>query len=185
MRLALILALVAPTLANACFSPGFKLWVPLTAADLDRHGSFTFAVEPSAAFRATAGALQAEGYEVALVNEDKGFVVTKPKLMRLDAQARHIFQGYVHLDAHAAEVQIRAELEALGPKMVRIRLVPISYVNGNRAERVRWNYFFLRRTWSTLLGRIYEALPNQRGGPGALEPPRPGAAPRPPNVVPF
>lgn len=180
MHSPLLQALLAAACLSACWSPRVKVWSPIGPADQERHGSFTYQGGLSATLGATVRALRAEGFELALINEDKGLVVTKPKLLQVEASARVASAGYLRLNAQATEVQIRAELLAEGPFHVKVKLIPAAYLNGSRADRVEWNYVYLRRTWSAILGRIYEALP-RHGDIGTPPRPLPRARPQRPS----
>jgi len=76
----LALALAAFVLTGCSFGQ------PLTPADIQQHGTKVFDAPSSDVLEAAVAALEAQGYEIARKDAEKGIIQTKPKLVRAAAR---------------------------------------------------------------------------------------------------
>ena len=78
------LALAAPT--TGCFMSQGN---PLTPVEVQSNGSHDFSAEQEHVFKATAAALEGQGYKLILVDQEHGHIKTGQKLVRAMAQGSY------------------------------------------------------------------------------------------------
>lgn len=147
-RRALMLGLLAASLVSlACGARGAQL----TQADIDTSGTRTFDAPIAKVFVAAQSGLVADGYELALVNPERGIIKTKRKFLRAAASATSSYS------ATAVEIsrQYLLTVTAVDAGKTRVQVTPRVYqgdadlsagavwdMESPQGERALWNRLF-------------------------------------------
>ena len=106
----------------------------MTTAHIAAHGTRTFDAPPSKVFAAAIQALQADNYEVALQNVDKGLIVTRRKRIRTetDTSAYETSTGYAASSRAVTYYrQFTITITANGPNGSVLVATPSLFANDN------------------------------------------------------
>ena len=126
-------------------------------ADAGAHpefGTSEFDAPIDKTFSSCVNALKTEGYEVAVAQEEKGLIITKPKIVYQGAAGG---QGYATLITMEKRYTFR--LEAVGPNRTRVVASPEAIENGRdvTGEQV-WTMHFQQADWAKLFRRVQSLL---------------------------
>lgn len=169
------------------------LWLPgcsafrgheaMSAKTIQKHGSWVFRGGYQTVARATVVALRSEGFDVPLVNLQRGLLMTQPKVIHVRAEPSW---GYAGPTLTTTALQFVVRFKVAGSGRVRVVLEP-RILDGQSAYQMREDQLdTVLPVWRRVLRAIYDALPRmpQRPAQPATSPSPPGQPPTLPGAAP-